>query len=588
MLIRDLINVHRKFITWPDVAIPFEEDMYTESIKKVEDVHDKHLEEMRSHFMSRIHRLESKLEKSQKNLKQKESILDKFRGELKVETTNLSRSLVDLLNSSRNGHIEEHEAFHQEVVCELEKQLNQMRADCLKETEEVKTQCNKDLEAQKHKYETYLKEIKECYQLEREVLEERIRKFQDELDRHRERRVPSIDSSFQSDFSRELGFSQLAEQLIDITTKYSDLKIKSSKDLATLKDKKNKLAVELNEAKEQCESWKNKFDELTNSSKEEIHKLKVKVRVLDKGKREAEEKLKEIGELRRQVTMLKTDMVKSEATEKKLKDAIKKKKEELAKEKKLRKQTSSNTLANTSKTREVNNKLEKDIRSLLGDNTKLKEENKILRNRVSELVSNKDMNPAYYRTGHPTSKLNSSLSVPLSIQNPTFSSNLYESNLKDRNEKRREFLTRKSCDKFPEYRATSYKVLPTLAELTNKDKKRPSSKGSCRSLSKSSFFFGDKKRSDSREKIIGDIETGSCKYCEVCKYRVWRKKLLTYDALDLLNNRDLIKSITCLACDKNYDVRFFINHCKDCRLTNGVPPFRDERGKSIIKTDFFS
>ena len=312
------------------------------------------------------------------------------------------------------------------------------------------------------------------------------------------------------------------------------------------------------------------------------------MRVLDKGKREAEEKLKEIGELRRQVTMLKTDMVKSEATEKKLKDAIKKKKEELAKEKKLRKQTSSNTLVTTSKTREVNNKLEKDIRSLLGDNTKLKEENKILRNRVSELVSNKDMNPAYYRTGHPTSKLNSSLSVPLSIQNPTFSSNLYESNLKDRNEKRREFLTRKSCDKFPEYRATSYKVLPTLAELTNKDKKRPSSKGSCRSLSKSSFFFGDKKRSDSREKIIGDIETGSCKYCEVCKYRVWRKKLLTYDALDLLNNRDLIKSITCLACDKNYDVKFFINHCKDCRLTNGVPPFRDERGKSIIKTDFFS
>jgi len=38
-----------------------------------------------------------------------------------------------------------------------------------------------------------------------------------------------------------------------------------------------------------------------------------------------------------------------------------------------------------------------------------------------------------------------------------------------------------------------------------------------------------------------------------------------------LNNRDIIKYITCLGCDKAFEVKPFIKHCRDCRLSNQVP-----------------
>lgn len=64
--------------------------------------------------------------------------------------------------------------------------------------------------------------------------------------------------------------------------------------------------------------------------------------------------------------------------------------------------------------------------------------------------------------------------------------------------------------------------------------------------------------------------------------------MLTYDPNDLIRNRDMIRSVQCLGCEKHYEVKFFLNHCKDCRLTNGVPPFIEDRSKSIFKTDLIS
>lgn len=69
---------------------------------------------------------------------------------------------------------------------------------------------------------------------------------------------------------------------------------------------------------------------------------------------------------------------------------------------------------------------------------------------------------------------------------------------------------------------------------------------------------------------------------------MWKKKLLTYDPVDLVKNRDLIRDIKCLACEKNFEATFFINHAKDCRLTKGVPPFREPKGKNYTKMDLIS
>lgn len=400
-----------------------------------------------------------------------------------------------------------------------------------------------------------------------------------------------MDSSFSSDIGKEMSLIHLAQQLTEMANKYSDLKISSSREISVLQDKNNKLKEDFNNELVTVEILKNKLEKQSQESREEINRLKVKTKVLEKARKDAEAKVVEIGELRQQLTKFTNDMIKYEHTEKKLREAIKKKKEELIKEKKLRRKNNKEETSDTKQIKGINNKLEKDIRNLKKNNTKLQDENGILKKRVFDLLSSaKDMNPAYYRTGQPTSLLNNSLAVPLNNQKNIYTPDQYESLISRRKGSTSSFHPQKSQRSTMDARAASYKVLPTLNELLMKEKRiKPISRKSCNSLSRSSFVFGDRKRSNSRDYVIGDLETGSCQYCETCKYRVWRKKLYTYDPIDLINNRDLIRDIKCLACEKTYDVKFFINHAKDCRLTKGVPPFIDDRGfKNITKTDLFS
>ena len=61
------------------------------------------------------------------------------------------------------------------------------------------------------------------------------------------------------------------------------------------------------------------------------------------------------------------------------------------------------------------------------------------------------------------------------------------------------------------------------------------------------------------------------KYCEACKYKKWRVEQIKYDPQKLLYNRDIIKYITCLGWERAFEVKLFIKHARDCRLSNHVP-----------------
>ena len=93
----------------------------------MEDVHEEHVKLVKDQYNDRIQSLENKLAQSNESLKEKETILHKMENE-KEGNSQLNQSLVDLLNNSRNGNIE-NDNFHDEVITELEKQLNQMRKD---------------------------------------------------------------------------------------------------------------------------------------------------------------------------------------------------------------------------------------------------------------------------------------------------------------------------------------------------------------------------------------------------------------------------------------------------------------------------
>jgi len=73
--------------------------------------------------LTRIKKLERRLERSQNILREKDTMLNKFRAELGVDAVQASELLIELLNSSRNGNFEEQEALHADIVRQLELQL---------------------------------------------------------------------------------------------------------------------------------------------------------------------------------------------------------------------------------------------------------------------------------------------------------------------------------------------------------------------------------------------------------------------------------------------------------------------------------
>ena len=259
----------------------------------------------------------------------------------------------------------------------------------------------------------------------------------------------------------------------------------------------------------------------------------------------------------------------------KLKEAIKKKKQDLIKEKKISKITSKVNLIPELK--EGWNKTEKDSSYLKTENIKLKEENKILKNKISDMISITGMN----QTTIGGQQLNKSLVESLNFKTPSHSSH-----------NKSVFKRKNSLNSFKfnggtfDHRDLSLKQIP-LYDFGDKNSSRklPKNRYSMKNLNGSSFNFQDKKRSISNDFIIGERE-GSCKYWETCKYGVWKKNL-TYEPIHLINNRDLIKSIKWLAWDKNFETKFFISHCKNWRLTNGIPKLKPISKKSIQKADQF-
>ena len=209
------------------------------------------------------------------------------------------------------------------------------------------------------------------------------------------------------------------------------------------------------------------------------------------------------------------------------------------------------------------------MRKLQKEINTLKNENQTLRNRIWDNI--KSTGNGERAEFYSPQKLNQSVAVPLSGESTNCNTNSC-GHVK--------MMDRTGGCKNKNYvnRAISYSNLPKYLDVNSPDKRmKPSPQRSCKSLNKLSFIFRESKRSKSNEKVIGDFENGSWKYCESCKYKVWRKKALTYDPQKLIDNRDLIRSIKCVACNKVYEAHFFVNHCKDCRLTKGVPSFRNNK-----------
>lgn len=81
-----------------------------------------------------------------------------------------------------------------------------------------------------------------------------------------------------------------------------------------------------------------------------------------------------------------------------------------------------------------------------------------------------------------------------------------------------------------------------------------------------------------KNSVIGAQGDGSSKYCAACKFKEWKKKQLNYDVEELVKNRDMLRTVQCLGCSLQFEVKYFLDHVKSCRLAYNIPSMvpRDE------------
>lgn len=323
------------------------------------------------------------------------------------------------------------------------------------------------------------------------------------------------------------------------------------------------MTVSLARAREEVETYKAKLRKNENKTSEKD--ISITIKKFEKISKDKTVDPKVVRELQGQVTDLKKDMNRCEVSERKLKDAIKKKKQELVQERKIRKTESRKDLQVSLKRQETLNKIEKENRKILAENTKVKDENSKLKKRLSEFIFHREFYRGAYRTAHHTKGRNSSSAVSLSSYN---ANNLCQ---------KRKLIGRKlslnsfhNGARYDNKKGSFFKHLPKLCDQIQGKKMVPKSKYSTESLRRFSFNHGHHKRSISHDYSQGN-QDGSSKNFESCIYKFWKQKMQSYDPYSLLNNRDLIKSIKCMACEKEQEVKPFIDHCTECRMINGVP-----------------
>ncbi|CAI2384084.1 unnamed protein product [Moneuplotes crassus] len=537
-----------------ETANPFED-----RIKKLEEIHQDHLGQVKAQFQDRIKYLEQELGEFREKVLQN-GITQGVGAQDHKEASPLRKSVLDIFNSSRNGD-QSAEEIHQEVIQQLEKQLHRMRSDCEEETQAIKDECQKELDEQREKYEQHLKSITECHQVEKTRLEERIQSLQ-------ENECSCAGDSYISSASKEMSMFHLTDQLALMANKYSDLKISTNQEILALKAKISTLKDVVASKNTEVAKISEKLKKSESKNRQTSEALAIKIKQL-KNVKSKDIDTKVVQELQGQVNMLKRDMDRCELTEKKLKDAIKKKKHELIVERKLRKTESKIDIDIHLKKQEIMNKVEKDNRKTKAENTRLREENKKLKNRLSEFIFNKDISRCAYQTVNPTKNMDNSLLAPMSK---------YFSPIQDG---KKYFYQRKmshnsfwKADITFDERATSSRVIPNLHEnLHDQSRMPPKSKYSTGTQNGSSFYFGDKKRCLSQNKTQRN-QGGSKRYCGSSEDDLDEAKKISYDPLEIVNNRDLIKTIKCKACEGLYSPKSFIEHSKNCRLLNGVSPIK--------------
>lgn len=406
----------------------------------------------------------------------------------------------------------------------------------------------------KRKYEKEIEEVRDKY--DQQIIDFKMEKLEIESNKNLFSELSSPDESHASEFSVKV--SELNDKFVNIAQLYEEA-------MRTI----NKLKWEL--VKQQADHK----EELT--VKEKVVK-KLEKRIVDITKRLENQEKKN-----KQICTLQSKLLKLESSKRKVEDDYKKLESNLENEKTNKRKRKIKDKTENQKNNETVSRLTKNIENL---HKKIRElENANIRHSMPQQFKPEQLKD------RKSNIIKTSRNTPFMTQSKG-NLNHSQSNdalLRDKNNHLAKSMNQKH--KLRDFSSNSKKsTVPqlNLSEITNggpcgsggspmstyrifnplnNSQKRAKQ---TTNTSTSNLSFCNSVNGIFRNSVVGGVGDGSSKYCAAWKYKEW-KKTLNYDIEEFLKNRDMIRTITCLGCSINFEVKFFLEHVKRCRMCYNIP-----------------
>ncbi|CAI2383098.1 unnamed protein product [Moneuplotes crassus] len=520
---------------------------------------------------------EKQLQSIQEMQRKQDSEVQKIRTKYEKQITDLKerinlqefneKSLKDQLKQEKNNHQHELQEKEKEIseidlkmqktvlekdkICEkLREQIENMEEKHLRFIKDMEGNTNYDVERLTLDYQSKLSDVKYLKDQEILSLKSQIRKLEEEIMVLREQ-----DRSFESIRSSEYATgkgksSSFGTRLSQLNEKFADDMLATEKEVASLRRENSEKKSTIDTLHLSIEKIKDQYGTRLEEREQKYSKLKRKYSDKCDELSKAQKIIKDSLNLKKRISDLKMTNAKLERTKRDLKDALKNKQNELEAEKAFKQKA---IYEERRKNKEKNEKMSQMKREMNLQNLEIEGLKRDHRN-GSMVNDSKIHSPCRLRRKRSHEKSFLAIdpeTAATTKRNLDSSQYMNDSTAYSKNTRR---LKSSSPSRTQLLFAASKIKVEELGKTGNSKKRMPMS---------------DEKTNTYDDSHLHCHAAG--KYCEACKYKKWRILQLNYDPDKLMNNRDMIKYIVCLGCSKSLEVKPFLKHCRDCRLSNHVP-----------------
>lgn len=518
-----------------------EYEKHLKSIEKIQAKQEAEVNEIRKKYEKQLTELKQKINLQEFNEKSLKSQMKQQKSDFKQDLRQNEITIRELqmklqqVTSEKNNTIDN-----------LREQIEKMESKHMKEIKELQGYTDNNINYQKEDYESKLNDIKYFNEQEQLSLKSKIRKLEEELAIYREQEN-DFDVSMDADRMTERS-QTLHIRMSEMNDKFSEDMLNTERLILDLRKEKEEADNKVESLKVQAEKLKTEMQTKLKEKDAEYHKLKTKYNEKVEAYQELEGKAKDTLRLKKKIADLKQKLTKVESIKKELKETLRERENQLETLKIEQKRA---IIAEKKKARmkgEKLSKLKKDLDQKSVEVESLKRENLDQSMRNDSSFFSPMSTKRNFRFDSPT-RSNFNMTDNFTDNDSILTSARRGSKMTSRRLKssspNRSFMS--STKRIHVGRLGRDRSARRLIQITSDDTK----------------MFDDSQ--------THTHSNGLHKNCEACKYKTWRVQQLKYNPEGLLNNRDIIKYITCLGCEKAFEVKPFIKHCRDCRLSNQIP-----------------